>query len=489
LWVFNPNTNVWTWMSGSNVINQSGIYGTLGAASSANTPGAREHRNVFAWSDKNGNLWLFGGYGYGNSTIGLLNDLWTYNPANEQWTWRGGSIEDNAMGSYGSIGSTASSNMPGARRDGIGWIDNNSNLWVFGGSGNGATTTGNLNDLWKYNGIGAESTFPMIQYVSFPSYQSSPSNYITGVRGITNSSNVYLSVIWPSPSTSLGLIYAGPLNGVGGQWYQLNYPSSAGATVKATTWYGPNNGSSAGSISVVGSFTTVEGGATSYGILYRGQLTDSSNPANWTLLTPPNAEDTIAHSNMGDLAVGNYQALGDSAGKGFIYNIKTGTYFTLTKQGAASLTIYGIWYNGGTSYTIAGGYSNIAHGGLDTGYVADFDSANNAVTNWTDYSYKNQPAGSFISHFEGITGNGSGGYNLVADVVTLGDLTKVQPTFVQVNRIGSALSPVATWTDIFYPGASFISGNTVFENNFLGVYSLSDTSQVSSFIATVPVSQ
>lgn len=489
LWKYNPTTKIWTWVNGSKVVNQSGVYGTLGSGASNNTPGAREHRNPFAWSDKNGNLWMFGGFGRANSTVGLLNDLWTYNPSNNYWTWAAGSNESDATGKYGLLGVSANSNMPGARRDAIGWIDNNSNLWVFGGSGNGATTNGKLNDLWKYNGINANSPFPMIQYTLFPNYQSSPSTYITGVRGITNSSNVYLSVIWPSPSTSQGLVYAGPLNGVGGQWYQLNYASSPGSTVKATTLYGPNNGNATGNISVVGSYTTVESGTASFGLLYQGPLTGGNNPANWIVITPPNATSTIAHSNMGDLAVGNYQVLGDPAGKGFIYNIKTGTYFTLTKQGAVSLTIYGIWQNSGNSYTVAGGYSNTNESGMDIGYIADFDSSNNAVTNFTSYSYDNQSLGSFISHFEGITGNGSIGYNLVGDVITVGDLTKVQPNFVQVERIGSTLSPVAKWTEVFYPGAKFISGNTVFENNFLGVFSYSDTTQVSAFIASVPLSQ
>ena len=488
LWKFNPNTNVWTWMSGSDTVNQSGTYGVINVATATNTPGARDHRIPFAWSDKNGDLWMTGGFGFANSTTGLLNDLWKYTPANNQWTWMAGSNESNAIGSYGTLNTSSTSNYPGARRDAIGWIDNYSNLWIFGGVGNGATTNGKLNDLWKFSGIGAESTFPVVSYTAFPGYQSSQSNYITGVRGITDSSNVYISVIWPSTSTSLGLIYAGPLDGVDGNWYQLNYPTATGATVKSTTWYGPNNGNTTGTISVVGSYTTIESGTTSFGMLYQGGLLDGNNPTNWTQLSPPNTTNTIAHSNMGELVVGNYAINNESTlGNGFIYNITSKSYFQLSKQGAISTTIYGIWHNGGTSYTIAGGYSSPATGGLDTGYIADFDSSNNAITNWTDYSYNNQPLGNFISHFEGITSNGNGGYNLVADVITVGAIEQVQPVFVQVNRIGGALSPAAKWTDVFYPGASpFVSGNTVFESNFMGVYKPMDSSQVNSFIANVP---
>jgi hypothetical protein len=32
------------------------------------------------WTDKSGNLWLFGGYGIAGGTEGDLSDLWMYMP-------------------------------------------------------------------------------------------------------------------------------------------------------------------------------------------------------------------------------------------------------------------------------------------------------------------------------------------------------------------------------------------------------------------------
>ena len=46
-------------MSGSNSINQQGIYGTQGVLSPSNAPGARILSVL--WIDVNGTLWLFGG--------------------------------------------------------------------------------------------------------------------------------------------------------------------------------------------------------------------------------------------------------------------------------------------------------------------------------------------------------------------------------------------------------------------------------------------
>lgn len=77
LWVFNPLSAQWAWMAGSDTIppgvgGQPVVYGTLGVPAAANDPGGRASNT--AWTDANGNLWLFGGAVYGG------NDLWVYQP-------------------------------------------------------------------------------------------------------------------------------------------------------------------------------------------------------------------------------------------------------------------------------------------------------------------------------------------------------------------------------------------------------------------------
>jgi hypothetical protein len=77
----------WTWMGGSNVVDQKGIYGTQGTSSPSNVPGAED--SAVGWTDTSGNFWLFGGGGYDSAgTGGYLNDLWKYTGG--QWTWMGG---------------------------------------------------------------------------------------------------------------------------------------------------------------------------------------------------------------------------------------------------------------------------------------------------------------------------------------------------------------------------------------------------------------
>jgi len=77
LWQFSPATGLWTWMSGANTPPAAGVYGTLGIASPANVPQARQ--SAVAWADGSGNLWLFGGEGNAEPLAGsALNDLWEY---------------------------------------------------------------------------------------------------------------------------------------------------------------------------------------------------------------------------------------------------------------------------------------------------------------------------------------------------------------------------------------------------------------------------
>jgi hypothetical protein len=69
-------------MSGSQSVDQLGVYGTQGVYNTLNQPGSRDsHQLVF---DNAHSLFLMGGQGYGTSfsdgstVYGYLNDLWMY---------------------------------------------------------------------------------------------------------------------------------------------------------------------------------------------------------------------------------------------------------------------------------------------------------------------------------------------------------------------------------------------------------------------------
>ncbi len=139
----------WTWMSGSNVVDQPGSYGTKGTASSTNVPGARAGSS--AWTDASGNLWLFGGSPGPDGQFNIFNDLWKYSSG--QWTWISGSSSENQIGNYGLQGIASASGVPGARISSAAWTDSSGSFWLFGGDGlDSGGQTGVLNDLWKFSG-------------------------------------------------------------------------------------------------------------------------------------------------------------------------------------------------------------------------------------------------------------------------------------------------------------------------------------------------
>ena len=146
LWAYSQGQ--WTWMAGSNLVNQPGSYGALGIASDTSGPGARYE--AVGWADAKGALWLFGGAIGPEGQPNLANDLWRYSGG--QWGWMGGSSQPNQGGTYGELGVAAFANTPGARAAPAVWIDASGTMWLFGGNGPDAKgKTDYLGDLWSYS--------------------------------------------------------------------------------------------------------------------------------------------------------------------------------------------------------------------------------------------------------------------------------------------------------------------------------------------------
>lgn len=153
MWEFNIATGNWTWIGGSNMLNQVGIYGTAGVEATANVPGARF--SPACWTDPMGNYWLFGGQGMpSNNANNNLSDLFRYNPTTNMWAAMKGPLLSAQTGTYGTMGVTAVSNNPGARYYNSWWRDASSGyLWLFGGLGYNSTAQNgqeSMNDLWKF---------------------------------------------------------------------------------------------------------------------------------------------------------------------------------------------------------------------------------------------------------------------------------------------------------------------------------------------------
>ncbi|WP_420317507.1 kelch repeat-containing protein [Ekhidna sp.] len=159
LWKFDPQTLEWTWVNGDDLVDAGGVYGTLDVYNDANIPGARSAG--LQWVDSDGIVWLFGGDGFDKFGIAnnYLNDLWSYNPSLNQWAWHSGSDFAGSTGSYNETGLASKDYVPGARWHSGGWVDQNNDLWLFGGYKYNQLSTGYYNDFWKYEPESKEWTW------------------------------------------------------------------------------------------------------------------------------------------------------------------------------------------------------------------------------------------------------------------------------------------------------------------------------------------
>ncbi|MFZ4777718.1 MAG: PEP-CTERM sorting domain-containing protein [Terrimicrobiaceae bacterium] len=322
-----------------------------------------------------------------------------------------------------------------------------------------------------------------------------PANYgVTGIRQDTGG-NVLLSGGTGSPSLNTAtpaFLYYGPLNsasipttvgGTGLYTYTPNFGS--GAITGGAQFYGPNTNYynpaiGAGNVTVVGAYKATAGATYQNGMIYHGPLNGSGT---WTSFEASgnginSVGDTIPHSTMGTLIVGNYDYQGSEAvGHAFIYDTAQDTFMDLP-YGTYSNTAYGIWQNddaNSNSYTIVGGFSDIINGGK--GYIVNYNSATQNFTNFTALSFDNNPT--LITHFEGIS-TVAGGFSLTSTTVQGAGYA-----FVPVNNDGSF--GTVTWTAVtnqLSPGAS-TTGDTVINNTVLGVYSTGGGG-VASYMTTVP---
>jgi hypothetical protein len=281
----------WTWLGGSKAPNALAVYGTKGQPAAGNVPGARAAAAY--WSDAAGGLWMFGGYGNESVHTGYLSDVWKYDPKAGLWSWMAGPSTAGAAGVYGQLGVPAATNSPGGRNYSASWVDSSGVVWVFGGVGyaEGATTTSNLNDLWKFDpvagtwtwisgaktgdAVGVYGTVGVPGPLNFPGARQGASAWVDGA-----------GMLWLFGGYGRDAVNAIDLNDL----WKFN-PTATGADAGQWTWMG---GSSAGN--TAGIYTSPgQPGSRRYAVTW----TDSSH--NFWLFGGVGYDSGGAFVNLNDL--------------------------------------------------------------------------------------------------------------------------------------------------------------------------------------------
>lgn len=276
-------------------------------------------------------------------------------------------------------------------------------------------------------------------------------------------------------SRKIGLLFIGSVKGRG-TTYAVKVPGASSTSV-----YGPDN-LDGSSVRLVGSYRerATHRSVAVNGFLFQGSTNDLGVASDYQTIDYPGAKYNYVHSTMGNFAVGNYDSpSGDGSGLGpgqdYIYNVTTGSFVThVDFPGSVADTAYGIWYNGGTSYTICGGYSDQAVNNatnqnqpIGTAFLVDWNSATGQFSNWTSYSFPGAPAGTAATHFEGISSVQPGVYTLNADVYENGKPLTGYLVTVDRNPDGSFGS--GAWTNLHYPNHQALSSNSVYGDVVVGI--------------------
>ena len=332
-----------------------------------------------------------------------------------------------------------------------------------------------------------------------------PGDIVTGVRGLANG-NVILtgSQLTQGSSNTLPFLYQGPLtNAAAGAKVSALQPPFPG--FKTGTFYGPDtpyynpDTIPVGQVRAVGSYQVTSSSSPStlnHGMIYLGPVngaggswttidvpSDGSNTVNHVRACPVTRPgcfvlNTIAHSTMGNLVVGNYDlnpVPGEViSGNAFIYNMSTHQWTLLQLGGSLSsgTTLYGIWQNGGPgspNYTLAGGSSaHLSSLRTQRAFLMNYNERTGRFGPPRFYSYGNAPA--LATHFDGIT-KVPGGYNLA----TISSAQQSSMAFIPAIGDDWPVFGAATWYPInVAPLCSgtcgMVTANTVYQNKVMGLY-------------------
>ena len=318
-----------------------------------------------------------------------------------------------------------------------------------------------------------------------------PGDMVTGVRGWDDSQVVLTGTIVTKvdgDKVETAMIYCGDLVPTNtARIFKLVPQFPEGPTVDST-FYGPdtwvfNPALGLGMIRAVGTCTFEKGteglGAHNHGMVYHGP--PDGTGGSWNLTDMPDEVaggvvwNTMPHSTMGELIVGNYDLKGQpGSANAYIHDFSTSPWQRVALEDLTLVTFYGVWQNGigSTSYTICGGAKDSL--GINQGLLVDYDSATRTFSN--QRLYRNPDDAIVITHFEGITLAENGAYHLAA-------MSDTAALLASVRRLADGTFGEAIWSAPFTWDGDTTTGNTVYQDVLMGVFQQSG-SPIQSYAVT-----
>jgi len=152
VWQYSTTSKLWTWVSGTNKINDSGTINPFCTPNVNNIPTSRsENQSAQTNSLCTKGFWTFGGISRFYKGIRVtFNDLWLFNTENFEWTKVKGGWGTPPPFSYGTKGVTSTSNLPPGKFGSCVWTDKAGTFFVFGGLEEDGFYYKLSNDLWKF---------------------------------------------------------------------------------------------------------------------------------------------------------------------------------------------------------------------------------------------------------------------------------------------------------------------------------------------------
>lgn len=338
---------------------------------------------------------------------------------------------------------------------------------------------------------------------------------VTGIRSYAaeNTNTVLITGSCPPRSSSGGIqamLYKGPLSPPPTEQPtpMTPYFSNSEVAIYSSIFYGPNtpkffdSNPNSTLVRAVGTYNySNDPWKYNNGMLYQGPLDGSVSTEYWIKIDMPaaNVINTIPHSTMGELIVGNYQVegMGKDDFNAFVCLVNANgkpawckplnLISPETGQPLHLVTAYGIWKNEDANrpYTIVGGYKpNDMPNEPNVAYLVDYNpSSPGASLKPTPITYGNPPQP--ILHFEGITKYSPNCYSLAAMDQNGGAAFAI----VKRDPTNGSFFPQADWQPVQYstgsgtPPSGTTTANTVLTNNLYGIFKPTSGGSIQSYVA------